>query len=168
MLRSSLLAALLAAPLASPCFAAETDWSSVGKALGKSGSEMPGGVYRVGLPRSDLKVSLDGVAIKPGFALGGWLAFERMGNQAMVMGDVVLTQDEINPVMKKLEDSGIEITAVHNHLLRAEPMTLYMHVLGRGDPVKLATALHDGLALSKTPMGDAAPTAAPPPQIDFD
>jgi hypothetical protein len=129
---------------------------------------MPGGVYRVGLPRSDLKVTLDGVAIKPGLALGGWLAFERMGNQAMVMGDVVLTQDEINPVMKKLEESGIEITAVHNHLLRAEPMTLYMHVLGRGDPVKLASALHDGLALSKTPMGDAAPAATPPPQIDFD
>jgi uncharacterized protein DUF1259 len=168
MLRSSLLAALLAATMVSPCYAADADWSGVGKALGKSGSEMPGGVYRVGLPRSDLKVTLDGVAIKPGLALGGWLAFERMGNQAMVMGDVVLTQDEINPVMKKLEESGIEITAVHNHLLRAEPMTLYMHVLGRGDAVKLASALHDGLALSKTPMGDAAPAATPPPQIDFD
>jgi Domain of Unknown Function (DUF1259) len=168
MLRSSLLAALLAATMVSPCYAADADWSGVGKALGKSGSEMPGGVYRVGLPRSDLKVTLDGVAIKPGLALGGWLAFERMGNQAMVMGDVVLTQDEINPVMKKLEESGIEITAVHNHLLRAEPMTLYMHVLGRGDPVKLASALHDGLALSKTPMGDAAPAATPPLQIDFD
>jgi len=154
--------------MVSPCYAADADWSGVGKALGKSGSEMPGGVYRVGLPRSDLKVTLDGVAIKPGLALGGWLAFERMGNQAMVMGDVVLTQDEINPVMKKLEESGIEITAVHNHLLRAEPMTLYMHVLGRGDPVKLASALHDGLALSKTPMGDATPAATPPPQIDFD
>ena len=163
MLRSSLLAALLAATMVSPCYAADADWSGVGKALGKSGSEMPGGVYRVGLPRSDLKVTLDGVAIKPGLALGGWLAFERMGNQAMVMGDVVLTQDEINPVMKKLEESGIEITAVHNHLLRAEPMTLYMHVLGRGDAVKLASALHDGLALSKTPMGDAAPAATPPP-----
>jgi hypothetical protein len=128
---------------------------------------MPGGVYRVGLPRSDLKVSLDGVAIKPGFALGGWLAFQHMGREAMVMGDVVLTQDEVNPVMKKLEDSGIEITALHNHLLRAEPMTLFMHVLGHGDPVKLATALHTGLALSKTPMGDARPAPATQ-QIDFD
>ena len=162
---------IAATALASPCFAAEADWSDVGKALGKAGSEMPGGVYRVGLPRSDLKVSLDGVAIKPGFALGGWVAFQRMGSQAMVMGDVVLTQDEVNPVMKKLEESGIEITALHNHLLRAEPMTLYMHVLGHGDPVKLASALHAGLALSKTPMGDAAPTASPPaapPAIDFD
>ncbi|MBV9065094.1 MAG: DUF1259 domain-containing protein, partial [Methylobacteriaceae bacterium] len=166
------LAALgAAALLTTPSFAAESDWSDVGKALGKSGTEMPGGVYRVGLPRSDLKVSLDGVAIKPGFALGGWLAFQRMGNQAMVMGDVVLTQDEVNPVMKKLEESGIEITALHNHLLRAEPMTLFMHVLGHGDPVKLATALHAGLALSKTPMGDAGSAPAQPsaaPQIDFD
>jgi biotin operon repressor len=171
MLRTSLLAALVAASLVRPCVAAEGDWIDVGKALGKAGLEMPGGVYRVALPRSDLKVSLDGVAIKPGLALGGWLAFERMGNQAMVMGDVVLTQDEVNPVMKKLEESGIEITALHNHLLRAEPMTLYMHVLGHGDPVKLATALHTGLALSKTPMGDAAPAASPPAaaqQIDFD
>jgi Domain of Unknown Function (DUF1259) len=63
-----------------------------------------------------------------------------MGNDAMVMGDVVLTQDEVNPVMKKLEEGGIEITALHNHLLRAEPMTLYMHVYGHGDPAKLASA----------------------------
>jgi Domain of Unknown Function (DUF1259) len=171
ILRAIRLAALgTAALLTSSGFAAESDWSDVGKALGKSGMEMPGGVYRVGLPRSDLKVSLDGVAIKPGFALGGWVAFQRMGRDAMVMGDVVLTQDEVNPVMKKLEESGIEITALHNHLLRAEPMTLFMHVLGHGDPVKLATALHTGLALSKTPMGDPAPAAAQPApqQIDFD
>ncbi|MER9067688.1 DUF1259 domain-containing protein [Mesorhizobium sp. M0902] len=106
-------------------------------------------------------------AAAPGFALGGWIAFEPVGKQAMVMGDIVLTQDEVNPVMKKLEEGGIEITAVHNHLLRAEPMTLYMHVFGQGDPVTLATALHAGLALSKTPMGGGAqPQAAP--QIDFD
>jgi biotin operon repressor len=165
--RAAFVAAIV---LATPSFAADSDWSDVGKALGKSGSEMPGGVYRVGLPRSDLKVSLDGVAIKPGFALGGWLAFQRMGREAMVMGDVVLTQEEVNPVMKKLEESGIEITALHNHLLRAEPMTLFMHVLGHGDPVKLAAALHTGLALSKTPMGDTAAPAAQPAaqQIDFD
>ncbi|MES0028648.1 DUF1259 domain-containing protein [Mesorhizobium sp. M0040] len=146
---------------------AAPDWQTIAQALGKSGTETPGGVYRVGLPRTDLKVSLDGISLKPGFALGGWIAFEPMGNQAMVMGDIVLTQDEVNPVMKKLEESGIEITAVHNHLLRAEPMTLYMHVLGQGDPVTLATALHAGLALSKTPMGGGGqPQAAP--QIDFD
>jgi biotin operon repressor len=133
---------------------------------------MAGGVYRVALPRTDLKVSLDGVALKPGFALGGWLAFAPMGNDAMVMGDVVLTQDEVNPVMKKLEEGGIEITALHNHLLRAEPMTLYMHVYGHGDPAKLASALHAGLALSKTPIQNPVASASSPQaatqQIEFD
>ena len=83
-----------------------------------------------------------------------------MGNEAMVMGDLVLTGDEVNPVMKKLLESGIEITALHNHLLRSEPATMYMHVAGQGDPVKLATALHRGLALSKTPLGHARRRAA--------
>src|SRR5438477_391222 len=84
--------------------------------------------------RADPKGTLDGVGLKPGFALGGGLALEPMGKQAMVMGDLVLTQDEVNPVMRKFEEQGIEITAVHNHLLRAEPMTLYMHIVGHGDP----------------------------------
>jgi hypothetical protein len=145
--------------LAAPVCAAEPDWPAVAKALGKEGAVQGGGVYRIGFPRSDLKVKLDGVDIKPGLALGGWLAFMPMGNEAMVMGDLVLTGDEVSPVMKKFLESGIEITALHNHLLRSEPMTMYMHVAARGDPLKLATALHDGLALSKTPM-DAAPAAA--------
>ncbi|MER9389615.1 DUF1259 domain-containing protein [Mesorhizobium sp. M0435] len=148
---------------------AAPDWQTVAQTLGKSGSEMPGGVYRVGLPRTDLKVSLDGISLKPGFALGGWIAFDPMGNQAIVMGDIVLTQDEVNPVMKKLEEGGIEITAVHNHLLRAQPMTLYMHLFGQGDPVALATALHAGLALTKTPMAASAGSqAAAASKIEFD
>jgi Domain of Unknown Function (DUF1259) len=165
---------LASAALVLPSLAAtaQTDWMShVGDALGKSGSEMPGGVYRVGLPRTDLKVTLDGVELKAGFALGSWLAFQKMGNDAMVMGDLVLTSEEVNPVMKKLEEGGIEITALHNHLLRNQPFTMYMHVLGRGDPVKLAATLHGALAMSKTPLpgapsGVAQPSA--PPQIDFD
>ncbi len=155
---------ILAASLAAPALAADQDWQKVGQALGKEGTAQPGGVYRVALPRSDLKVMLDGVALKPGFALGGWVAFEPMGKQAMVMGDLVLTQDEVNPVMRKFEEQGIEITAVHNHLLRAEPMTLYMHIVGHGDPVTLASALHAGLSLSKTPLGQPSaqqPAAAP-------
>ena len=151
-----------------PTVRAETDWSKVAQTLGKEGTVQPGNVYRVGFPRSDLHVMLDGVTLAPGFALGGWLAFEPMRDGAMVMGDLVLTQDEITPVMKKFEEGGIEITALHNHLLRAEPMTLYLHVLGHGDPVKLAQALHAGLALSKTPLQAAAQPAAAPPAIDFD
>lgn len=147
--------------------AADNDWQArVGEALGKTGTAAPGGIYRVGLPRTDLKVTLDGVELKAGFALGSWLAFEKMGDEGMVMGDLVLTMDEVNPVMSKLAAGGIEITALHNHLLRNQPFTMYMHVLGRGDPVKLATTLHTALAESKTPLA-SAPTAPPPP-IDLD
>jgi hypothetical protein len=164
---------LASAAFALPTLAAtaETDWMNrVGEALGKPGSEMPGGVYRVGLPRTDLKVTLDGVELKAGFALGSWLAFQKMGNDAMVMGDLVLTGEEVSPVMKKLEEGGIEITALHNHLLRNQPFTMYMHVLGHGDPVQLASTLHGALAMSKTPFSDApSGTAQPsPPPIDFD
>ena len=165
----TLLAALTCAMLLALGATASADpaWDKVAEALGKSGALMPGGVYRVGLPRTDLKVTLDGVEIKPGFALGGWLAFLPMGNEAMVMGDLVLTEEEVNPVMAKLLAGGIDITAVHNHLLRNRPFTMYMHVYGKGDPVKLAAALHAGLAESKTPMTAAAAAGAPPP-IDFD
>jgi len=144
-----------------------TDWSKVAAALGKPGSAMPGGVYRVGMPRTDLHVTLDGVELKAGFALGSWLAFRPEGDSSMVMGDLVLTETEIAPVMTKLADSGIDITALHNHLLRAQPATFYMHVLGHGDPVKLAAALHEGLALSQIPLGDAG-GAAPSQTVDLD
>jgi len=150
-------------------FAADNGWQArVAEALGKAGSEAPGGIYRVGLPRTDLKATLDGVELKPGFALGGWLAFENKGNQGMVMGDLVLTQDEVTPVMTKLAAGGIDVTALHNHLLRNQPFTMYMHVLGHGDPVKLAAALHAALAESKTPLSAAPTAAAGPPPIDFD
>jgi len=166
-LRQLTLAALVAAAPGA-AVAADDGWQAqVGQALGKTGSAAPGGVYRVGLPRTDLKVTLDGVALRAGFALGGWLAFEKMSDQGMVMGDLVLTMDEVAPVMTKLAAGSIEVTALHNHLLRNQPFTMYMHVLGRGDPVKLAAALHTALAESKTPLGAAA-TPIEPPEIDFD
>jgi len=92
-------AVLAVIALTTPALAADPDWNQVGQALGKSGAVQSGGIYRVGFPRTDLKVSVDGVAIRPGFALGGWIAFQPMGEQAMVMGDLVLTQDEITPVI---------------------------------------------------------------------
>jgi Domain of Unknown Function (DUF1259) len=150
---------------------AGTDWTKVAEALGKSGTEMPGGVYRVGLPRTDLQVTLDGVELKPALALGSWLAFRTTDDMTMVMGDLVLTDAEINPVMKKLAEGGIEITALHNHLLRAQPATFYMHILGHGDPVTLATTLHNALGVSNTPLASAYPQSsgsAPPPAIDLD
>jgi len=158
---------LVAAGLWTGAAAAEGDWDAVAKALGRTGTEMPGGIYRVGLGRSDLKVTLDGVQIRPTLALGSYLAFQKMGSEAMVMGDLVLLQEEVNPVMKKLVEGGIEITAIHNHLLRSSPFTMYMHFLGHGDPVKLATALRTAIAESKTPIAAPAAAGSPPP-IDLD
>jgi uncharacterized protein DUF1259 len=161
--------AIVALVAASPSLAvAADDWQAqVGEALGKTGATA-GGIYRVGLPRTDLKVTLDGVELKAGFALGSWLAFEKMGDQGVVMGDLVLTMDEVAPVMTKLAAGGIEVTALHNHLLRNQPFTMYMHVQGNGDPVKLAAVLHAALAESKTPLfaAPAAPTAPPPIDLD--
>jgi hypothetical protein len=162
-------------PNLGPASAETPDWQKVGEALGKMGTEMPGDVYRVGQPRTDLKVTLDGVQLKPSLALGSWLAFQNMGDKAMVMGDLVLTEREITPVLTKLSEGGIGITALHNHLLRASPATFYMHVLGEGEPVKLAAVLHDALALSGTPLpafassgGQSGATGATPaPQLDF-
>ncbi|MEI9403763.1 DUF1259 domain-containing protein [Mesorhizobium argentiipisi] len=155
--------------IAQPSLAAP-DWKAVAQALGKSGTEALGGVYRVGLPRSDLKVTLDGVELKPALALGSWLAFKPLGDHdAMVMGDLVLTVPEIDLVMMKLIESGIEVTALHNHLQRAQPETMYMHVLGHGDPEKLAAALHLALQQSGTPLSDApASAAAASKAIDLD
>jgi Domain of Unknown Function (DUF1259) len=161
-------AVIIAATLssASPVFAAAPDWSKVDQALGRSGAAMPGDVHRYGFPRSDLHVTVDGVTLLPALALGGWLAFKGEGDGAMVMGDLVLTEDEINPVMSKLLAGGVAVTAVHNHLLRAQPATFYMHVDGHGDAAGLATTLHDALAASHTPL--AVPTASASAKPDLD
>jgi hypothetical protein len=164
---SSFIAAVAGVILVSGASAAEIDWSKVDQAIGKPGTNQPGGVHKFGLPRSDLKITVDGVAIKPTLALGSWIGFIPMGSGAMFMGDLVLTENEIEPVMKRLIDDGIEITAIHNHLLRTSPAVFYMHVGGQGDPVKLAQTLHAGLALSQTPFTAPAPVAAPS-TIDLD
>src|SRR5213078_3000806 len=134
--------------------AQEIDWKKVDEAIGRSAA-ITGDVHRYGFPRSDLTVTLDGVTIRPTLALGGWTAFKPAHGGAMVMGDLVLLENEI------------EITAVHNHVLRGNPATFYMHIGGHGDPVKLATAIRTGLAESKTPL---TPPAAPAsqPAIDLD
>ncbi|MBB6487019.1 DUF1259 domain-containing protein [Rhizobium lusitanum] len=161
MRRAAAIIAILLSILVTSAHA-DPDWVAVGKALGRTGAQVAGGVYRVGLPRSDLKVMLDGVQLKPAFALGSWLAFKPMGDHdAMVMGDLVLTQPEVNPVMMKLIESGIDVTALHNHLLRSDPATMYMHVLGHGDAIKLATILHAALQESGTPLSDTQGSVSP-------
>src|SRR3989442_6030066 len=141
---------------------AATDWKPVEQALGKAGSMQPGDVYKVSPPRSDLKVPVSGVELKPALALGSWVAFKKTGDMTTVMGDLVLTEDEVTPVMTKLEGGGVEPTALHNHVLHESPRVMYMHIHAMGDAVKIAKAIHDALALSKTPF--AAPAPAPPSQ----
>ena len=164
----SLIVAATALAWATIAKAENIDWKQVDAALDKTAT-VAGEVHRYGIPRSDLNVTLDGITIKPAFALGGWIAFMPSHDGAMVMGDLVLLETEINPVMSKLMDGGLDITAVHNHLLRAKPATFYMHVGGHGDPVKMAAALRAALALSKTPF--SATTGGPPapaPSVDLD
>ena len=163
----SVASMVIAASLSMSVLAAESDWDAVAKAIGRAGTEMPGGVYRVGIGRSDLTVTVDGVQIKPPLALGSYLAFQKSGKEAMVMGDLVLLQEEVNPVMKKLIEQGIQITAIHNHLLRATPQVMYMHYQGHGDAAKLAAAVRSALEESKTPLAAPAKAAAQPP-IDLD
>src|ERR1700681_2633073 len=157
------LLALGAALLTSmPACAADIDWKKVDAALGKTAA-VSGEVHRYGLPRSDLHVTLDGISVKPALALGGWVAFAPMHGEAMVMGDLVLLETEITPVMSKLLDSGLDITAIHNHILRASPATFYMHVAGHGDHEKMATLIRSALSASHTPFDQPATTAGPAP-----
>lgn len=148
--------------------AADIDWNKVDAALGKSAA-VSGEVHRYGLPRSDLHVTLDGVAIKPALALGGWVAFAPMHGEAMLMGDLVLLESEITPVMTKLLDGGLDITAIHNHILRASPATFYMHVGGHGDPEKMASVIRAALSsASRTPFDPPATATGPAPAVDLD
>ena len=136
-----------------------SDWKQVEDAMGRSGQTQPGDVIKFSMPRRDLRVTLKGVDIKPSLALGSWAAFKRDGGAAMLMGDLVLTEDEVEPVMQKLQEGGIEETALHNHLMWESPRVMYMHIASHGDAVQIAKAIREALTLSKTPGPDASPAA---------
>ncbi len=155
-----IVAAIIASVLATaaqttPQNHAADQWKAVQDAMGRPGALQPDGVFKFSMPRKDLKVTLDGTSIKPALALGSWTAFEGTRDHAMVMGDLVLTEEEVEPVMAKLQQEGIQETAVHNHLLRESPRVMYMHIEGHGDAVKMATAIRNALALTKTPPPDS-------------
>jgi len=137
------------------------DTAKIDEALGRSGQKL-GDVYRVGFPRTDLHVLVHGITIKPGLALGSWAAFSGTNDNAMVMGDLVLLQNEVNPVMEKLRAAGFDITAVHNHLLDETPRVMYMHYMGHGPAEQIAGSLRAALAVSKTPLGKLAAAPAQP------
>src|SRR5215216_4151351 len=142
------------------------DWKAVEQALGKTGSLQPGDVYKVSFPRSDLKVTAAGIELKPALALGTWVAFKQIGSMTVVMGDLVLTENEVTPVLSKLQQGGVETTALHNHVLNESPRVMYMHIHAMGDAVTIAKAIHDALALTKTPF--AAPSSTATAQIGID
>lgn len=148
---------------------AAAGWPAVDSALGRKGMAQAGGVTRYGFPRSDLQVTADGVQLKAGFALGSWVGFKRMpGGQAMAMGDLVLTEQEVAPVVKALQAGGVEQTALHNHLLLESPHVMYMHISAHGDAAKIATAIRTALAQTATPMEAPPAPAAAPASIDLD
>jgi hypothetical protein len=162
-------ALLLATPSAraqSPA-APSQGWSDVERALGRTGAMNPGDVIKFSFPRSDMHVRVGDVQLRPALALGSWIAFMNTSGGAIAMGDLVLGEDEVGPVMRKLQEGGVEQTALHNHVLTEQPRVMYMHIFARGDATKIATTIHDALALTKTPMGAPAPPAAAPP-IDLD
>jgi Domain of Unknown Function (DUF1259) len=151
----SLLIAAVIAVSAPPWLAAAAapDWKAVEQALGKSGQVQDGDVFRVGMPRTDLSVTVNGVPVKAGFALGSYAAFKQIGDHAMVMGDLVLLDQEVPAVMSGLFNGGLDVTAVHNHLNEISPHVMYMHYEGHGDAVHLAKALRHALSASATPLG---------------
>ncbi len=161
---AALVLAALSMPGATASSAQGAEWKTVEDVFGFPGANMPGGVIRFNMPRGDLHVTVAGIDVKPGLALGGWAAFHHVGhNDAMVMGDLVLTEDEVAPVMTALQRGGVEVTALHNHLIGESPRILYIHMGGHGDPVKLAQTIKQAVGLTKTPLppgGGAKETAA--------
>jgi uncharacterized protein DUF1259 len=143
------------------------DWSAVELALGRKGVVQPGNVIKFSFPRSDLEVTVAGVVLKPAFALGSWVAFKRAGAQTIAMGDLVLAESEVRPVITRLQAGGVEQTALHNHVLGEMPRVMYMHIAARGDASKIATAIYDALRLTGTPLGaPAAPVTQAAIELD--
>jgi|SRR5579864_5087370 len=160
----SLLFVTLVLPLA---LRAQTlDTAKIDSALGRTGQKL-GEVYKVGFPRTDLHVSVDGVAIKPGLALGSWAAFIAGKDGAIVMGDLVLLPDELGPVIEKLRSAGFEVLAIHNHLINETPRVMYVHYMGRGPAEQLAASLREALGASKTPLEKPATSAEPAAEPDW-
>ena len=157
---------VLSCAVAAQTAPAANDWKAVEQALGRSGQLQGDGAYKFGLPRGDLKVTVDGVQVKPTLALGSWVAFSSPGQDAMLMGDLVLAEDEVSPVMLALEENWLQITALHNHVLHETPRVMYMHIVGHGDAVKLAGSVRHVMALTKTPAPTQPPTT--PPAFDLD
>jgi hypothetical protein len=128
----------------------------------QTGKALPGDVAKYAWPRSDLHVEVKGTRVEPGLALGSWAAFknEKEPNKSMVMGDLVLLNAEVNPVVESLQQSGFQILAIHNHLMNESPSVLYVHYEGHGLAATLAQNLKAALAKTATPMTSKPPAKA--------
>ncbi len=166
---AALVLTALSMPGTSTSSAQGAEWKTVEDVFGFAGANLPAGVIRFNMPRGDLHVTLAGTEVKPALALGAWAAFHHVGsNDAMVMGDLVLTEDEVAPVMKALQRGGVEVTALHNHLIGESPKIMYVHMGGHGDPVKLAQTIKHAVGLTKTPLPQGGGTKETAADLGFD
>ena len=143
------------------------DTATIAREIGKAG-ETQGDVYKISLPRTDLQVTVEGVLLKPGLALGSWIAFKPVGQSAVAHGDLVLGEDEVAPVVRELEEHGVRITALHNHLMHELPRVMFLHFWGQGEAAKLAQQLKQALSKTKTPIGEAKKGETPAEEVGFD
>jgi len=155
---------LVAAPALAQGNVQQLSLDGIAKAMGKQG-DLTGEMYRVSFPRSDLTVKVGNVAIKPALALMSWAAFVKSGTDAVTYGDLVVLDDEINPVISKLEERGIELSALHNHLLHESPRIMYIHFVGRGNEVEMASGIREALALTKSPLASAPSRPETKPEL---
>jgi len=145
----------------------DIDWKAVESVIGRPAVQQPGDVYRFNFPRSDLRVMVGDVQLKPALALGGWVAFKAVGDGAIAMGDLVLTENEVNPVVSALQAGGVEQTAIHHHVIRESPRIIYMHVHGHGDAIKIAQTIRAAVAVTAIPA-PPPPAVGPAPDIGID
>ncbi|MFL0266685.1 DUF1259 domain-containing protein [Candidatus Clostridium radicumherbarum] len=141
----------------------EHDLNNIKKIFSQEGTTS-GGVIKFTFPRYDLTVRIDNIIIEPDLALTSWVAFNQLESHSMVMGDLVLLEDEVGPVMSSLFENGIEVTALHNHLQHEQPRIMYMHIKGEGESVKLAQDVKNALSQTATPF---VSKEKPPSQIDW-
>src|SRR5262245_57897082 len=146
------------------------EYQQVLTALGKQG-DYKANVLKVNIPRNDVSVTVANVKTPTPFGFGGWIAMTKgTGGMDVMMGDLVLLQDEVNPVMSALVDNGLEVTAVHNHFFWDEPRMFYMHVHGHGKPADLARQVKPALDLigknTPKPASTPAPAAAAAPTLN--
>ncbi|TAL62160.1 MAG: DUF1259 domain-containing protein [Bacteroidetes bacterium] len=129
----------------------QNDWSNVEKVFGKKGN-VQNNIFKITFPRSDLKVKVGDFSVAPGLALTSWIGFMKMGNMTTMMGDLVVLDKEVPPAISKLIAEGLQISALHNHIINEVPAIKYIHYSGSGDAVSLATKIRSVIEITGTPL----------------